>query len=256
MLYLLLTYFKTWKIYLITMMPSNAILNLSSIKSSLDVPNALSPSLYFNCKRKEKSHSLLKAFWKRPKIILGANLKILFSKGNETIRKNPSISQVWNPKHLSVLYNLVDKGHESANMLCENSRDIFKHISITRSVERKWLTAVCRMPVDFPSDSCSFRNKYSPCTGRKCCGFTILSTSSCKNMYFIYFLLAWNVKQKMHRNHIKWHITWMSKLKRHQKKLTSLKRLDHSCMWILKISLSGYQGFTCYKFLKNYSYFQ
>jgi len=39
---------------------------------------------------------------------------------------------------------------------------------------RKWLTAVCRMPVDFPSDSCSFRNKYSPCTGRKCCGFTIL----------------------------------------------------------------------------------
>jgi len=35
-------------------MPSNAILNLSSMKSSFDVPNALSPSLYFNCVKKMK----------------------------------------------------------------------------------------------------------------------------------------------------------------------------------------------------------
>ena len=62
MTYFFLTYFTTRKIYLMTMMPSNAILNLSSMKRSLDVPNALSPSLYFNCMKKEKKNKLLNNF--------------------------------------------------------------------------------------------------------------------------------------------------------------------------------------------------
>ena len=40
-------------------------------------------------------------------------------------------------------------------------------------------TAVWRMPLAFPRSSCSLRNAYSPWTGRKCCGFTNLNTSSC-----------------------------------------------------------------------------
>lgn len=35
------------------------------------------------------------------------------------------------------------------------------------------------MPLAFPRSSCSLRNAYSPWTGRKCCGFTNLNTSSC-----------------------------------------------------------------------------
>lgn len=50
------------------------------------------------------------------------------------------------------------------------------------------------MPVDLPSNSCSFRNNSSPWMGKKCCGFTILSTSSFKNELHIYIVL---IKKKM-----------------------------------------------------------
>jgi hypothetical protein len=37
--------------YLTKIMPSDAILNLSSMQRSVDVPKALSPSLHMSCKK-------------------------------------------------------------------------------------------------------------------------------------------------------------------------------------------------------------
>ena len=51
-------------------------------------------------------------------------------------------------------------------------------------ITKHWLTQLCRMPVDLPSNSCSFKNKSSPCIGTKCCGFTIWSISSCRNVFY------------------------------------------------------------------------
>lgn len=146
---------------------------------------------------------------------------------------------MWNPKHLSVLYNLVHKGHKSANMLCEDSHDIFKHISITRSVWEEVTHSSMPNASWFSKWFMLLQEQIFSMYRKKMLRLHYSKYFLLQNVYFIYFLLACHVKQKMHRNHIEWHITWMSKLKKHQKKLTSLKRLDHSCMWILKNSLSG-----------------
>lgn len=58
------------------------------------------------------------------------------------------------------------------------------------------LTVVWWMPVDLPSNSCSLRNKSSPCMGRKCCGFTILSTSSFKRKFYVTLVTKWKLHMK------------------------------------------------------------
>jgi len=50
------------------------------------------------------------------------------------------------------------------------SESSYRPLSQRTQIGRQPLTVVCRMPVDFPSNSCSFKNKSSPCMGRKCCG--------------------------------------------------------------------------------------
>ena len=54
---------------------------------------------------------------------------------------------------------------------------------VTPSIWPLPITVECRTPHSLASSSCSFRKAYSPCTGRKCSGFSILRISSSSSRY-------------------------------------------------------------------------